>query len=278
MTLIYIMYNPKSKSAVDKRIEKLYKKTSRHYECYKINLLEINNKEKTFLGQCTSNDEIWLCGGDGTLDQFINRIHGVEPNCKIIFHAMGSGNDYIRNFKEKVVDVTELVRTAPRVVVNKTENYVFANGVGMGVDAEVCRSKAQYKFSGIKKNYFSLALSCLRSFRPYDLDVEIDGEEKHYNDVWFFVCNNGKYMGGGMKVAPKASLDDDSLEFVIVHSLTYRKILLLFPLIYFGLHSLIKKHVEIIRCKHVKAVAEGCSIMQRDGEFLDYVKEIEVER
>lgn len=277
MALIYIMYNPISKSAVSKRIEKLYKKTSKHFECYQINLLEINNREKIFLGQCSKDDEIWLCGGDGTLDQFVNRILGIEVKCRILFHAMGSGNDYIRNFKKKVVDVTHLINNCPKVTINKEEKYVFSNGVGMGIDAEVCRSKAQYKFAGVKKNYFSLVLSSVKSFRPYDLEIEIDGEKRKYSDVWFFICNNGKYMGGGMKVAPKAVLNDDYLDFVIVHSLSYRRLLFLFPLIYFGWHTIVKKHVEIIKCKHLKAITEGCNIMQRDGEFIDYVRELEVE-
>lgn len=279
MTLYYIMYNPKSsKGSIEKKVNKLYKKTSKKNDCYMINLLEINSREKIFISQCTDEDVIYLCGGDGTLNQFVNRIQGVEAKCKIYFFAMGSGNDYARNYKRRYVEITDLAKNPPKLIVNNEESYTFVNGVGIGVDAEVCRSKAQYKFSEVKKSYFTIALSCIKTFRPYGLDIEIDGEKKHFDNVWFFVCNNGKYFGGGMKVTPKAIINDEYLDLCIVHSLSYKKVLMLFPLIYFGLHRLVRKHVEIVQCKNIKVLTDGCTVMQRDGEVLDYVREIEVER
>ncbi len=277
--MYYLLYNPKSSKGNSlKKVNKYYKKNSKKYDCYKINLLEIVQKEKIFLKQCTEEDTIILFGGDGTLDQFLNHIAGEEIPCKFFFYSCGSGNDFAREFKGKCFEITKEIQDLPKVKVNGKEEYVFINGTGMGIDAVVCRSKSQYKFSEVRKGYFSIALSALKTFRPYSLDVEIDGECRHYDNVWFFVCNHGKYMGGGMKVAPKAVRKDEFLDVCIVHSISFRKIILIFPLIYLGWHTLFKRYVEIIKCKKFRAIPDGNNILQRDGEIIDYVREMEVER
>lgn len=259
-------------------MDALYHKISKKGECFKTNLLEINDKEKVFVQKCDEHDTIILCGGDGTLDQFVNRIRGEKLRCKLYFYSCGSGNDFVREYKKKILDITYLLLDFPKVRINKEEEYVFANGVGMGIDAVVCRSKQQYKFSEIKKSYFSIALSSLKGFRPYSLDVWIDDVLHHYDDVWFFICNHGKYMGGGMKVTPNAIRNDEYLDLCIVHSIPLWKVILIFPLIFLGKHVAFKKHIVSVHCRKLRAVPEGCNLLQRDGEILDYVREIEVER
>lgn len=279
--MYYILYNPKSSNSnVLKKINKLYKKLSKKHTCYKINLFDINLKEKVFFNQCNSDDTIIICGGDGSLDQFINRIYGEPIKCKIFFYPCGSGNDFARDFngKGKLIEITNEVYNCPKLLINGEEKYVFVNGVGMGVDAAVCRSKAQYKFSNVKKGYFSISLETLKTFRTYSVDLEIDGEKRHYDNVWFFIVNHGKFMGGGMRVTPKAKRDDEYLDVCIVHTVSHKKIIAIFPFIFLGKHVWFKKYVDIIRCKTFKAVPNGCNILQRDGEVLDYVRSIEVER
>lgn len=279
--MYYILYNPKSSNQnVLKKINKLYKKISKKHTCYKINLFDISGKEKVFFNQCNSDDFVVVCGGDGTLDQFVNRIYGEELKCTVYFYPCGSGNDFARDFNGngKLTDITKEIYNLPKLRINDEENFVFLNGVGMGVDAAVCRSKNQYKFSNVKKGYFSISLATLKTFRPYSLDVEIDGEKRHYDNVWFFICNHGKYMGGGMKVTPKAQRNDEYLDVCIVHTVSPKKIVMLFPFIFLGKHVWFKKYVDIFRCKSFKAIPNGCNILQRDGEVLDYVRHIEVER
>ena len=273
--MYYILYNPTSSSKnLDGKLNKLYKKLSKNSVSYKINMLEINSMERVFISQCNSDDIVIVCGGDGTLDQFINRISGALIKCRLFYYSLGSGNDFSREYS-KYFEITDLINHLPTVKINDKENYFFLNGVGMGIDALVCRSKAQYKFAEVKKSYFSISITAIKNFRPYSVDVEIDGEKRHFENVWFFTCNNGKYMGGGMKVCPKASRNDDLLDVCIVHSISHRKILAVFPFIYIGKHVWFKKYVEIFRCKKFSAIPDGCSLLQRDGEVLDYVRSVD---
>ncbi len=277
--MFYLLFNPKSsRKDILKRVDKIYKKFSKKEDCYKISLIEISGKERNFIRQCKANDTLILCGGDGTLDQFINRIQGEPLKCQLYLYACGSGNDFAREFKKKYVNITNCISNLPKMKVNGKEEFVFVNGVGMGIDAIVCRSKSQYKFSEVGKSYFSIAIAAIKTYRPYSMNIEIDGQLRHYDNVWFFICDNGKYMGGGMKVTPKAVRDDEYLDLCIVHSLSAKKLLMLFPLIFLGWHTLFKKHIEIHRVKKIKVIPDGCNVLQRDGEVLDYVSEVEIER
>ena len=90
------------------------------------------------------------------------------------------------------------------------------------------------------------------------------------------VCNNGKYVGGDMKICPDVVRNDRIFEFVINHDIPRWKITLLFPLIYLGFHRFVKD-VEYVKCKKIKIISDGLNIIQLDGKALDYVREVIVE-
>ncbi len=277
--MYYILYNPKSsKKNIEKKVDKFYKKLSKSEDCYKINLLDIRNKETLFVSQCKDTDCLVVCGGDGTLDQFVNRIRNEAISCPIYYYSCGTANDYARNNNKNFFEITKDISLLPKIKINSKEEYLFFNGVGMGIDSFMCRSKSQYKFSQVKKSYFSIGLSVLKTFRPFSLDVEFDEEKRHYDNVWLFDCNHGKYTGSGLIITPNAVKEDEYLDVCIIHGLSLRKMSFFYPMIFLGKYFFIKKNVDRIRCKRIKAVPNGCNVLQRDGEVLDYVKEIEVER
>lgn len=276
--MYYILYNPSSNDGKTiKKINKLYNDLQLLDECYKQNLLEIVGKEVIFLDSLENDDVVYLCGGDGTLNRFLNAIGDKEYKCKLLFYSCGSGNDFKRDFKnDKFIDLDPIRRYISKCYINGDEKALFVNGIGIGLDAVVCRSKNQLSVTGAKKSYFNITLSSFKKFRPYSLDLVIDGEKKHYDNVWTMICSNGKYMGGGMKVCPDAIRNDGIFELVIIHSLPKWLMIILFPLIYLGLHRIVKG-VEYIKCKSLKAIPDGCTVLQMDGETLDYAREIVVE-
>ncbi len=276
--MYYILYNPTScDGKANDKIDKLYEGLSKLDECYKLNLLEITNKEVVFLNSLQDEDIVYLCGGDGTLNFFLNKIGETKFKCKIFFYGCGSGNDFKRDYKnDKYIDLGPVREYISKCIINGEERYYFVNGIGIGLDAVVCRSKMQQNFTGRKKNYFGIALASFKKFRPYSLDAYFDGEIKHFDNVWLLMCNNGRYVGGGMKVCPNAIRDDGEFDVVIIHDIPRWKIILLFPLIYLGWHKFIKG-VEYVKCRSFRAVPDGCTIFEMDGETLDYVREVKVE-
>lgn len=273
--MFYILYNTQSDNKnLLKKIDKLYKNLLKTDDCYKLDLKEIEKKEIVFLESLDKDDIVYLCGGDGTLNHFINNVGKKQFMCKIYFYSCGSGNDFKRDYdNKKYIDITNIITKMPKCYINGNEKYYFENGIGIGIDAVVCRKKNQLNFTSVKKNYFKIAIDSFKNFRPYSLDLILDDEKMHFDNVWLVVCNNGKYLGGGMKMCPKAIRDDLEFDTIIIHDVSRIKIALFFPLIYLGLHIKIKG-VEYIKCHNFKAIPDGCNIFQMDGETLDYAREV----
>lgn len=280
--MIYILYNDKSNRGKPIRIaKKLEKKlTKKQKEFRSFSIYEIDKKEKEFHQKVTSNDQVLLIGGDGTFHYYLSHIYPLPIPYRIFVKACGRGNDLARDYKKKkIFEITHLVNELPVLKVNNEEEYPFINGIGMGVDSLVCNE--QLKNAKFKKNesYFKVALRVFKTFKPYSLDIEIDGQSHHYEKVWFFVCNHGCYFGGGMKITPKAIREDDVLDVCIVHGIKLWSLLMVFPLVFFGAHRFFrKKYIHFYQAKHILAKPLGCDVVQQDGDILQNVWQIEVHR
>ena len=277
----YLLYNEKSNNGKPLKVaNKFNKKYLKNQEATFLSIYDILNKEKDFCNSLSDTDIVYIFGGDGTFHEFLNRIYPLKVNFKIFAYACGRGNDLSRDYKKnKPFEITNLVNDLPVIKVNDKDEYVFINGVGMGVDSYVCDKQINNAKFGVKESYFSVALKVLKKFVPYHLELEIDGEVKHFDKVWFFVCNHGAYFGGGMRITPKAKREDEFLDVCIVNNIKLWKLILIFPLVFFGLHTLFfKKSIKYIQCKHLKVKTFGCSVLQQDGEVFYDVNSIEVRR
>lgn len=50
-----------------------------------------------FLGGLEKDDDIILCGGDGTLNRFANAVRDIPVKNNNFYYACGSGNDFVRD-------------------------------------------------------------------------------------------------------------------------------------------------------------------------------------
>lgn len=278
--MIYILYNELSNKGKPLKVaRKLEKKYSKKEKVVLINIITAKENEKALLERVNENDKVIILGGDGTIHQFFNHVEGTVPPCKVYFRSCGRGNDFARDYKKnKVFEITHLFNKMPKAYVNGNEEITFVNGVGMGVDAEVCLRQQSNTETKTKESYFKVALGAFKTFKPYTLDITIDGVEHHYEKVWLFVVNNGRCFGGGMKITPKAIREDDLLDICIVHGIGIKKLIMIFPSVILGWHPIFKKYVKMFTGKHVIANPSGCNLMQRDGEVAKEVNKLEVKR
>lgn len=277
--MYYILYNPlssngKSKKHVSK-IEKILQEKKEEYEI--LDLVEISKNIDPYVEKVHRTDKLIIIGGDGTLHRFANGIRNIQNNCEVFLYRGGTGNDFSRDFKkQKLIPITEYIKNLPEVNYNG-QNELFLNGCGFGVDGQVCVmvNDLQNKKKGL--NYFKSSVMLLKKFKRFDLELEVDGVRHTYKKVWFAVVNNGKYFGGGMKISPSSDRNDRILEATIVHSVSFWKLLLIFPLIFIGKH-LWFKHVgiSVVEGQHFKATASEAQTFQTDGEVVDNIKEFEI--
>ena len=84
---------------------------------------------------------------------------------------------------------------------------------------------------------------------------------------------NGKYFGGGMKLSPNSDRGDNVLELFVIHTLSFWKLLCVFPLIFLGKHLWFKYlGISILKGREFIFEANAPQVLQSDGEVLNGIK------
>ena len=104
-----------------------------------------------------------LCGGDGTLNRFINDTAPLIIERNIYYFATGSGNDFLTDIGGKASDtsrpINQYLQKLPSVYVNGTRRY-FLNGIGYGIDGYCCLEGDRQRERSTKPvNYTSIAIT-----------------------------------------------------------------------------------------------------------------------
>ncbi len=272
----YILYNPlagNEKSTLDAtKLDALY---IGHELVYK-DILGIENYEE-FFANLAPDDEIIICGGDGTLNNFINNLGDTKIKNNLYYYATGSGNDFLRDLEKprgsEPFLINEYIKTLPTVEISGEEKKFF-NGVGYGLDGAVCATgNALRKKTKKPINYTALALRLiLFSFRPRAAKVTVDGVTYEHKRVWLSTAMLGRFFGGGMMIAPAQARDGDELSLVVAHNCGRFKLLTVFPSIFSGQHIKYKKQICIYTGKEITVEYNTPCEMQIDGETYLNVK------
>lgn len=267
----YILFNPLSgNESTEKQMQSL--KIDKSCETVLCNLLENEDYKKLF-SDISAEDKIILCGGDGTLNRFVNKIANLEINNEILVFGTGSGNDFLHDLgihttTEPVV-INDYINNLPVVTING-ENHYFLNGVGIGIDGFICAEGNRLRMKNNKKiNYTLVALKALLlQYKPLNAKVTVDGVTKEYKKVWLAPSMKGKYFGGGMKVAPNQNRFSENCEItsIVAHNLSRFRILTIFPKIFAGTHVKYTKYLDIKKCHEVKVEFDRPCDLQIDGE------------
>ena len=234
---------------------------------------------ESFFADLTIKDEIIICGGDGTLNHFINDTDGMRILPAIYYYPTGSGNDFWNDLGKKPGDnpirIEQYLKDLPFVEVNGIKKR-FLNGIGYGIDGYCCEEGDRQRESGNKKiDYTSIAINgLLFKYKPTNAEIEVDGTHYSYKKVWLAPSMNGRYYGGGMIATP----DQDRLaknrliSLLIFHGSGKIKTLMIFPSIFKGKHIDHPKNVEVKTGHRIKVTFDRPVALQIDGETVLNVK------
>jgi len=235
---------------------------------------------KGFFDGLTKDDQVVLCGGDGTLNYFANQIYGYKFKNELYYAKCGSGNDFYRDVigyeKEGKVELTQFLAHLPLITVNGKKAR-FLNGIGYGIDGDTCLvgDEIREKDPAAKINYSNIAIGLLlrsNGFQTKHAVVEVDGKKYEFDNVWLSSAMNGKFYGGGMMAAPKQDrLNKEHTVTVTTFSSKGRLITFLrFPGFSGGKHEG-KKHFSELVGKHIVVTFDKPCALQIDG---DTVKDV----
>lgn len=277
--MIYILFNPLSNN---KRGESAVKEVETLFagkEIKKESVFALKDA-KAFFAPLATDDEIILCGGDGTVYHFANDVYELQPVQKIFYYAAGSGNDFAHDVEEspkyldKLIPLNDLVKTLPVVTVNGKKSY-FVNGIGFGIDGYCCEKGDELRAqSDDPVNYAGIAIKgLLFHFKPSNAKVTVDGETKSYKKVWLAPTMIGKYYGGGMKVAPAQNRlnAEKNVSCVVWHGGGKLGTLMKFPKIFSGEHIKFTKNIEIRTGHEITVEFDKPQALQIDGETVSGV-------
>ena len=218
-----ILYNPLSgNGGAEAKAEELKKLYEAQGELVALDVTKIDDLPP-ILADYGEGDVIILCGGDGTLNRFVYDTEGVQFKCEILYYAVGTGNDFLRDVNKTVDDapfsVKEYIRDLPIVEIDGKKSR-FLNGIGFGIDGYCCEEGDRLKAANPDKavNYAGIAIKgVLGKFKPRNAIVTVDGVEYKYPMVWIAATMHGKYYGGGMMCAPQQDrLNADGTNTVVV--------------------------------------------------------------
>lgn len=278
----YLFYNPSARNGKAAEDLQLIKKTldGQDVEIYAVTDID---DYVSVIDKIQPEDIVYIVGGDGTLNRFINDSTNLRILGDIFFYSVGTGND----FKHDVdpdnslyrIRLNDYIRNLPTVTVGGV-TYKFVNGIGFGIDGYCCEEGDRQRAAGRQDiNYSAIAVKgCLFRFKPYGADITVDGETIHYDKVWLAPTMFGKYYGGGMKVAPEQDRNNPqhTVTNVVIHGTGRLKTLIRFAKIFSGEHTKYTDMVDIRTGHEVRVVFDRPCALQIDGETVKNVTEYTV--
>ena len=273
----YILYNPHAGNGTAK--EAAEKLAADSTSAILLDMTAIGGYA-SLLADVLAEDTLTVCGGDGTLNRFINDTDGMTIPCEVLYLAVGSGNDFLRDL-DKTPDgtpvcITRYIRDLPTTVV-KGKTYRFLNNVGYGIDGYCCEVGDEQKAKAVKAvNYTTIAIKgVLFHYKPKNAVVTVDGKEYRFKRVWLAPTMKGRYYGGGMMATPQQdrTAEDGKLSVLVFHNSGKLGILTAFPSIFKGEHIKHTKKVTILTGYDIKVTYDAPAPVQIDGETIKDVTE-----
>lgn len=230
---------------------------------------------KSFILSLGVDDKIIICGGDGTLNRFINSVDTDKTENEIYCYCTGSGNDFLRDIgkadENKPVCITKYLKNLPEVTV-KGKTYKFLNNASFGLDGYCCEeADRQRNEKGKSSNYALLAIKgLLFAYKPRNAVVIVDGVKKEYKKVWLAPTMNGRFFGGGLMSAPDQDRlnEKHTVSVVAMYNVSKIRALCILPSMFKGKHIKHKDIVDVTEGHEITVIYDRPAPMQIDGETI----------
>jgi diacylglycerol kinase (ATP) len=243
-------------------------------------------------GAADETDVILIFGGDGTIHRHLGQF--VKLGLPVLVVPTGSGNDFanslgLRGMREslaawhrftarstnvRVIDLG-VIKTVGEAKTNSAAQYnrYFCCVAGVGIDGEVAR-RANGLPRWLRGNggYVLSMLPTIFSFAPFRMKVSTADAGNQWavqsdQSTLLAAFANTPLYGGGMKVAPRARMDDGLLDVCLVSAVRPLRLFRLFPTVYSGQHLKVRE-VDYFQTSCARVETELPMDVYADGEFV----------
>ena len=216
-----------------------------------------------------------VAGGDGTLNEVINGLGPRTRKMCVGLVPLGTGNDFARTLglpssieeninilragKTNRIDIVRVKSKRSRYFVN-----VSAGGFSGMVDEKITR---QIKRTWGPLAYIRGAAAALPNLHAYKTDIVLDDREQFSAELYNVVVANGRFVAGGLPIAPNADPSDGKLEVVLIPKIGAAEMALLAAEIVLGRH--LSSNATIFRqAKKVAVRSRPGMYFNVDGELV----------
>ena len=267
----YLLFNPLANNgAAEKAKDEVLDELRPEFGEFEVKSV-IDLDFKKLFASLKEEDNVFLFGGDGTLNRLANAIYGMSYKGKLYLYRAGTGNDFLKDVAEndevKYVEISKYLKRLPMIEVNDIKTR-FLNGIGYGVPGAACEVADKQKAEGKEKiDYAKISIGLvLGKYKMPNCKVTVDGKVYEYKKAWLACAMFGRYMGGGMMAAPKQDRNGDKLSCLVWYKSGRIHTLLMFSGIFKGEHVKHTKYVEVLEGKEMEVEFDAPCALQIDGE------------
>lgn len=235
-------------------------------------------------------DLVLLFGGDGTIHRHLGQL--VRLGLPILVVPTGSGNDFaralgIRRVRDSVAAWRKFCSSASNIraidlgiISGRGEggsashgHHYFCCVAGLGLDSEVARRANRLpRWLRGHGGYALTLIPTIFRFAPVPMKIKIPGGSAGWTTrsdkpTMLAAFANAPAYGGGMKIAPRAKMDDGLLDVCVVGGVDPFKLFCMSPTVYVGKHLKIRE-VEYFRTERARIETEHPVEVYADGEYV----------
>ncbi len=223
-------------------------------------------------------DLLVIVGGDGSVNEVVNGLAGIDAAPEVAILARGTGWDFVRTFDiprgvEQAAEVALRGRTVEvdlgRVTFKAWDGSDgvswFANVASAGMSGAIAqRANDTTKALGGKASYLWATFAVFAGWSATETRISVDGEIRG-GRMFDVVVANGRFFGGGMKMCPEADPADGLFDVLTIGDVTKRDLVQTMPKIYRGTH-LPHPKAELLRGTTVTIETDTPVPVELDGE------------
>lgn len=161
-----------------------------------------------------------VVGGDGSLHHVADRLRALDRlDLDVALVPLGTGNDLARGARIPLDPAAAATGAAPwrarPIDLLVTGDRVVVNAVHLGLGAEAAQTASRWKARLGALAYPLGAVVAGTWVTPWHLEVRVDGRPLHDGTTVLTGAGNGRTIGGGTAMFPRARLDDGLVDVVV---------------------------------------------------------------
>ncbi len=230
---------------------------------------DLGDARRIALDAAQAGETVVTLGGDGLIGAVADVLRS-HPDTVMGILPGGRGNDLVRTLgipRDPVAACAVIATGRPRTIdLGEVNGRAFVSIASAGFDSVANRIANAAPGARGASVYGYGRLRALATWTPVQMDIELDppGPTQSFSACTVAAANSGVY-GGGMRLAPDASLSDGLLDVVVIGATSRWRYLRDAPKVFSGQHVHLD-YVHIVRAAEVRISAERAFDVYADGD------------